>query len=418
MNNNPGIESLVCEGDKAYRSELIDEVAVNRCIEKAMSAQEKDQDQTRRFLLGSSLRLTEMISPGMYSVGREVMEKTGRDEEMELYVYPQPQFNAGVFKPEGGRLIIIVSSSLVESFSDRELMFILGHEVGHLVAGHHSFPAARILASGRGPLSSSQVLKLFAWQRFAEISADRIGAYCTRDFNIGGNVFFKLASGVGGSKFNVVLDDYLEQMDILAESVKQSSAPTGMDRSAWYSTHPFSPIRLKALQLFHGSRLYKDSIENIWPEDFDMDLEGEIREIMDVMSPGYLADKSDEAEMMRRVLFAAGILVAAASGKISDEETNALESLLGESSIPYEPDLKRLRKTLPGLIDTVNESVSRPRRVQIVRDLCLISVSDGKASVKELKLIRKVSGDLDIDPDLVEGFVEDFRRSFSKRKSS
>ena len=39
-------------------------------------------------------------------------------------------------------------------------------------------------------------MKLYAWNRNAEISADRAGLLCCQDFEAVGRTFFKLSSGV------------------------------------------------------------------------------------------------------------------------------------------------------------------------------------------------------------------------------
>ena len=75
-------------------------------------------------------------------------ERLGIDSPLELYAYASPQFNAACFKPEEGRVFIMFSSSLLEAFSDTELLFVMGHELGHHVYQHHDLPIGYIL---RGP---------------------------------------------------------------------------------------------------------------------------------------------------------------------------------------------------------------------------------------------------------------------------
>ena len=68
------------------------------------------------------------------------------------------------------------SSSLLEAFNDSELLFVMGHELGHHVYDHHQIPIGYVLR-GRQPPPADLALDLFAWARYAEISAERAGAF-------------------------------------------------------------------------------------------------------------------------------------------------------------------------------------------------------------------------------------------------
>ena len=60
---------------------------------------------------------------------------------LELFVYPHASFNAAAVRPEKGRLMLMVSSALLEGFEADELRFVAGHEVGHYLFDHHSAKA-------------------------------------------------------------------------------------------------------------------------------------------------------------------------------------------------------------------------------------------------------------------------------------
>jgi Zn-dependent protease with chaperone function len=62
------------------------------------------------------------------------------DGPLEIFVYPEPRFNAAAVKPEKGRLLLMVSSALLEGFEPDELRFVAGHEVGHYLFDHHAIP--------------------------------------------------------------------------------------------------------------------------------------------------------------------------------------------------------------------------------------------------------------------------------------
>ena len=90
--------------------------------------------------------------------------------------------------------------------------------------------------------------RCFTWSRYAEISADRAGAHCAQDFEAVSRALFKLASGLSGKFIQFSLEDFLKQVDDM--HVLDAEPGDGSPKEDWFSTHPFSPLRVKALQLF------------------------------------------------------------------------------------------------------------------------------------------------------------------------
>jgi hypothetical protein len=90
-----------------------DVVRVNEHIEKV---QQDGPMGTRRRLLGTSVRLSRFMAPDVHRMADECIEKLEMTIPHELYVYSSPQFNAACFKPEGGKLFVMFSSSLLEKF--------------------------------------------------------------------------------------------------------------------------------------------------------------------------------------------------------------------------------------------------------------------------------------------------------------
>ena len=64
---------------------------------------------------------------------------------------------------------------------------------------------------------------------------------------------FKLASGLSGRNIRFSLEDFLSQID--AMQFEDAQPGQGAPKEDWFSTHPFSPMRVKALQLFYDSEL-------------------------------------------------------------------------------------------------------------------------------------------------------------------
>ena len=87
------------------------------------------------------------------------------------------------------------------------------------------------------------------------------------------------------------------------------------------------------------------------------EVEAVIEEIMQLMEPSYLEEDSPSAENMRRLLFAAAVVLADSHGAISAEERQALVDLLGGAAVPMTLDTARLAEVLPERVELVKASV-------------------------------------------------------------
>jgi len=289
----------------------------------------------------------------------------------------------------------MLSSSLVDAFAPDELTFVVGHELGHHLFAHHSIPAGELLGDGPDALNDPGLaLDLFAWQRTAEISADRAGLACARALTNAGRAMFKLTSGLAGARVAIDLAEFLHQAADLARADVASPDSDELRRD-WFTTHPFSPLRIRALQLASqappfGSELGADTAD------------AEISDLLAVMEPRYTIEHTEQAEAMRRLLFAAGIAIAAATGEVDVAERAALERMLGPGAIPERPDIASVREVLDLRMARVREVVPPLRRHQVMRDLCVIARADGRTSALERAILTSVATGIGLSPHDVE----------------
>ncbi len=386
-------EKLQSEGDRDLSAALLKERDVRRAIERF--EREGGEKGARLQLLGTAIRLTPEMAPDVHAILDGCRRTLELDSPVESYVYPSPVFNAAAVRPEGGRLLILLSSSLMEAFEPDELRFVAGHEFGHHLFEHHRIPMAALLGNKRR-LGPGLALQLFAWQRYAEISADRAGVVCAGGIDPAARGLFKLASGLRGGRVKVRIDQFLEQVADLKEESGRLGQDERAPRTDWFSTHPFSPIRVGAAQLFARSEIMKTGGTS------RADLEARVHELMALMRPGYLRERSGVAEAMRRLLFAGGVAIASASGKVNEDEIAELERLLGPGSVPLELKPEVVRADLPSRIEAVRAEVPPLRRSQVIRDLCVIAHADGRTDKAEWRVIREIASAIDVDPAMVE----------------
>ena len=118
------------------------------------------------------------------------------------------------------------------------------------------------------------------------------------------------------------------------------------------------------------------------------------------MDPSYLTDTTDAAKVMRRFLFAGGVLVADASGGISKEEVATLEKFLGPGAIDR-ANPQAIREALPRMVQSMLDEVPPLRRGQVVRDLCIVALADGRVDPEEERVLNELATALGVDTSLV-----------------
>lgn len=386
------VDELRYRNDKDLYDELLEERDVKRVNEHLEKLEAEGPTAIRRRLLSTSVRLSAAMAPDIQKMADECVERLGIEIPVELYVYSSPTFNAACFKPEAGRLYVMFSSSLLEGFEGSELRFVMGHEFGHYIYEHHDIPIGYLL-KGKNPPGPKLALKLFAWSRYAEISADRAGAYCAQDMHGVARSLFKLASGLTGNTIRFNLSEFLGQVDEM--QVVDAEPGQGAPQGDWFSTHPFSPLRVRALQLFHDSKLMKPDGTSV--EDMDVG----VQRLMSMMEPNYLEARTDAAIAMRHLLFAGAVVIASASEGVSEKEVEVFEQFFQKGDFNDRLNIERIREDLPSRIDRVNQQTTHSQRMQVLRDLCLIAKAEGYATDEERAVLHRISDGLQISRNFV-----------------
>ena len=386
-------DDIRCTNDLALFNQLKehpDVKRVNEHLEKM--AEDEGALKIRRHLLATSVRLSERMAPNVHRIAEYCIKKLEIKIPVELYVFASPQYNAACFKPEDGRLFVMFSSSLLENFSDDEIGFVMGHELGHHLYRHHDIPIGYVLR-GRSKPNARLALELFAWSRYAEISADRAGAHCTAELSSVAKALFKLASGLSDRAIEFSLDDFLAQVDEM--QLVDGEPGQGAPKEDWFSTHPFSPLRVKALQHYYRSEFAVDGGTS------REDLEVAVQALMSLMEPSYLEGRTAVAEAMRRALFAGALAVANADGAISDAEIKVFEQFFGSGSFSDRLDVEKTVAELPARLEQVREQASSSQRTQLLRDLCLIAAAEDQHGEAERAVLDSIADQLELPRRLI-----------------
>jgi tellurite resistance protein len=114
-------------------------------------------------------------------------------------------------------------------------------------------------------------------------------------------------------------------------------------------------------------------------------------------------DKTEETSvLMRRVLFCAGVCVAAANGDIAPTELRALRALLGAKNVDIPDDLTRIRAELTEKIAEAKDKVAFAGRAQLVQHATIIAAADGHVEARELTELFNLAEGLGVDPMVID----------------
>jgi uncharacterized tellurite resistance protein B-like protein len=330
---------------------------------------------------------------------------TGYDRPIELYVKPDPMLNACCMKNPSGPALIVLSSRMLEVFTIPELQFVIGHEIGHAVYDHFSIPmpiTAKLEELGVPYVSRRVSLDLFVWCRAAELSADRIGLLCCQNAEAAATGFFKLASGLASANVRADLAEYAKQVESLASAPQARAEPHDDDDTLdCFSTHPYSPVRVRAVLAFAHSDRYKQLTGGGPGGISDGDVDAIIDRDLSLMEPSYLEEKTKHADIMKRLLYSAGLSVAASHGEVEDTEAHALAALLGSDYPVRATDVATARRDLEGRIAEAVKECSYAERCRLVQHLTIIAAADGKVQDGEIAEMYRIASALGVPPQVV-----------------
>jgi Zn-dependent protease with chaperone function len=177
---------------------------------------------------------------------------------------------------------VVVTSELVEGFTDAEIQCVMGHELGHVLAGHSTYRtvgmilmmllevgskmAGSLVALPAALLTRGLMSALFYWIRCSELTADRAGLIVAQDPRIAYSTEMKLAGGPGKK-----LNEWLNVDEFMRQAREFDDEPEM--NSKWLrffledlKTHPFPVFRARELQLWEESGAF----EKIMNGEFSM----------------------------------------------------------------------------------------------------------------------------------------------------
>jgi len=399
------LQEIQAKRDRELRAELEQDRGVKKALEKYEQRASGYGFRHRRSLLADSIRLNKRMAPEVSEALAHCRSVLGFERPIEVFLRPDPHYNAFCSKGRTGPLAIGVSSKLIEDFTPAELRFVLGHEIGHALYDHFGIPmpvTATIEDIGGTLVSRAVQLRLFVWCRAAEVSADRAGLLCAADPEVAATAFFKLSSGLSRPGIKADLEAFASQVESLASAPSAAMDVRDDDDTLdCFSTHPYTPVRVRALLAFGRSAAFRQlagmpgggiSLEEV-EQVVDRDLA--------LMEPSYLEDRGAAADRMRRGLYCAGVAIAAAHAGVSEDEMAALRALLGAKQTRAPEDLPAIKTELEQLL---GELATAPlaHRAQLVQHLTVIAGADGHVADEEYAEMARIAERLGVPAIVID----------------
>ena len=403
------LDRVVFDGEVEMRRALLADKRFKSILDRA----ESPSLNARRHLLLSALRLTEKLSPEVFGALSHIQTVLGLETPVEVYCVSDSEINAFVVPPERGKLLMGITSTTLEQLDNEELRFVIGHEMGHAVFDHFQLSPDAFLDDDQ--LAPIHIARLCAWMRYAELSADRVGLLSCDDFDAAVRAFFKLTSGLSGARFIQHASECATQYaDVKSEHLENSE-------DDWFSTHPYSPLRIKALDAFSRSVGYHELCgRNPEEAKFHRLLGGrgqlldkaalgqEVRAVMQVMDPSFLRDDSDVTPKVREYLALAGYAVALADGSVARGEKKALGKLVGKRGVSgarkalAELSEQEHTEKMAQLGGNLKMKLGRASRHKIIEDLVTIALADRELQEAEVEAIALAAEQLGVGADVIQ----------------
>lgn len=165
---------------------------------------------------GSNLKVTPTSYPKIHQYLRDACKIPDLPNVPDLYIEWGYNINACTVGAE--HPIIILNSGLIDLCDEVEIMFIIGHEVGHIKSNHmlyhmmaqvvdyfiQTIPGGALVASGLQ-------YALYYWYRMSEFTTDRAGLLCCQNQEAMARAFIKMA-GLPVCEFsNIRTETFLQQ---------------------------------------------------------------------------------------------------------------------------------------------------------------------------------------------------------------
>lgn len=265
--------------------------------------------ERRAILLGSALRASEKLTPGIFAIIKDACSRLRLPQAPETFVSAgSGDLNAFCLSvgPTDVRLLG-VNGELFEFLDHEEIVAVIAHELGHM---------ALHPARGRASDNLLEELAESATSRSRELSADRVSVLAVDPPTVY-RALIKIHTNLRSGHFEVDVDALVQQA---------GDIPPHEDIWQLAASHPFLPFRIWALHRFTSSEFYRRHRGESGGEPLER-IDAEISRKLDMLGGGRLS--SAHADLVNEALVWLAVLLIIEDGEISDRERRELTELVG-----------------------------------------------------------------------------------------
>ncbi len=343
---------------------------------------------TRSRLLSHAVRVDVRLVPRIALAVEQVRAKTELQGPLEAYLYDHPSVQAAVMRGRSQTLVLL-SSGAVNRLDDRELEFVIGHELGHAIFDHLEVAAAHLIESES--VDPRSCLKLRAWQRAAEISADRCGLICCGDLTVAATALFKSLCGLDLPDLRIDPQAFAEQWEHLANEVIEVGGLQDL-----HLTHPFPPLRVKAMMAFWDSVSYAEAPDQGFTMREQANTDQRITSLLAMLDPLSRESKESADPILEDFYLWGGLYIAMANGDFHESEQARLATMVSstklsratQSELPdREVCLRRFRESAANR----QRKISAVELHRILQGLLQVANSDGSVDAPESRALKELA---------------------------
>lgn len=164
---------------------------------------------------------------------------------------------------------IVMLSGALDLLNDEEMLFMLGHELGHFLCGHK--PYHMLLETLYMPLVDDTSVKMWAtliklplleWYRISDYTADRVGLLCCQDLNVALSTMIKQAGLPRKYYEKINIEGFIQQIREFNEKYTSTMDKMVKILSIRAAASPWLVVRTAKLIEWYESGEYHKIINN------------------------------------------------------------------------------------------------------------------------------------------------------------
>ena len=220
---------------------------------------------------GSNIKVTPHNMPYVYEAIQMACRILEVDKIPEIYIQQGFQINGcttGVENP-----VIILNAGCLSLLDYEELLFIIGHEVGHIKSQHlmyhmlgQALPylgeiAAQMTLGIGGIIGAGLQISLYNWHRKSELTADRAGLLVCQNHGAAIRALMKCAGYPPQFYDSMNEADFLNQVEQFESLDSEAYNKVVKVLCSLYQTHPWTVLRAKELNTWYKQGNYQRIID-------------------------------------------------------------------------------------------------------------------------------------------------------------